>query len=191
MEDPVDVPDCLRRWKLGDESAARSLILHLYPVVSKIVRTHLPRRDHEEDLIQDIFMKMFSRLHQYQSDAPLAHWVSRLALTTCVDRLRSQKARPELRYSDLTLEESAAFDSAWRGEGSRDPLAALQARDLVQRILETLPGPDRALILMADLEGRSIAEISNVMGWRIPKTKMYLYRLRARLRESLRRLGEK
>src|SRR5476651_2599277 len=111
MEEPIDIADCLRRWGKGDEAAAEELIGHLYPVISKIVRTHLPRRDHEEDLIQEILMKTFSRLHQYKGDAPITHWVSRLALTTCLDRLRAQKIRPEVRQADLTPEDSDVFDA--------------------------------------------------------------------------------
>jgi len=102
MEDSIDVDDCLRRWKSGEESAAEELIVHLHPLISRIVRTHLPRRDHEDDIIQEILMKTFSRLHQYKGDAPMSHWVSRLALTTCLDRLRAQKIRPEVRWTDLT-----------------------------------------------------------------------------------------
>ena len=191
MEEGIDVADCLRSWKSGDEGAAETLIRHLYPVISRIVRTHLPRRDHEEDLIQEILMKTFSRLHQYQADAPLSHWVSRIALTTCLDRLRAQKVRPELRYADLSAEEAEAFDSSRLQGSSKDAGDAIQARDLVERILETLSGPDRSLILMVDLEGRSLEEISEITGWRIPKIKMHLLRLRARLRETVHRLGGK
>ena len=60
MDQPIDVADCLRRWRQGDERAAEDLIGHLYPVVVRIVRTHLSRRDHEEDLVQEVFMKTFS-----------------------------------------------------------------------------------------------------------------------------------
>jgi len=52
MEEPIDIAGCLQRWKEGDEVAAEELIRHLFPVISKIVRTHLPRRDEEKDLVQ-------------------------------------------------------------------------------------------------------------------------------------------
>ncbi len=46
----VDVADCLARTRSGDEEAARALVQHLYPLVMKIVRSHLPKRMEEEDL---------------------------------------------------------------------------------------------------------------------------------------------
>jgi RNA polymerase sigma-70 factor (ECF subfamily) len=191
MDSPIDVADCLQRWKQGDESAAEELIVHLHPVISRIVRTHLPRRDHEDDVIQEILMKTFSRLHQYKGDAPMSHWVSRLALTTCLDRLRAQKIRPEVRWTDLTPEESTAFDAAWLGSTTPDATEAINARDLVDKLLSTLPPADRSLILLVDLEGRSLEEISQSTGWGISKIKMRLFRVRAQLRKMIQNLEQK
>jgi RNA polymerase sigma-70 factor (ECF subfamily) len=191
MDDAIDVNACLQRWKQGDEAAAEELIRHLYPVISKIVRIHLPRRDDESDLVQEILMKTFARLHQYKGDAPITHWVSRLALTTCLDRLRAQKIRPEVRRADLTPDESEAFDSAWLTGTSPAATDAIAARDLVDKILASLSPEDRSLILMVDLEGRSLQEISDTIGWSISKIKMRLFRVRPQLRQLIRKLEER
>jgi RNA polymerase sigma-70 factor (ECF subfamily) len=191
MDKPIDVARCLQRWRKGDESAAEELINHLYPVISKIVRIHLPRREHEEDLIQEILMKTFSRLHQYQGHAPLTHWVSRLALTTCLDKLRAQKIRPEVRWADLTPDESAIFDATWLEGSSRDATEAIHARDLVDKLLSTLEPEERTLILMVDLEGRSLEEISHSTGWGISKIKMRLFRIRSQLRKAIQTLEKR
>ena len=191
MDEPIDVDSCLRRWKEGDEAAAEQLIQHLFPVISKIVRTHLPRRDDEKDLVQEILMKTFSKLHQFKGDAPISHWVSRLALTTCLDRLRAQKIRPEIRRSDLTPEDTDVFEAAWLTGSSPDARDAIAARDLVDKLLASLSPEDRSLILMVDLEGRSLQEISEVTGWSISKIKMRLFRVRPQLRQLITKLEER
>lgn len=190
MDEAIDVDSCLRRWQEGDEAAAEELIRHLFPVISKIVRTHLPRRDDENDLVQEIFMKTFAKLHQYKGDAPITHWVSRLALTTCLDRLRAQKIRPEVRVTDLTPDESEVFDAAWLTGSSPHAGEAIAARDLVDKILSFLSPEERSLILMVDLEGRSLREISDVTGWSVSKIKMRLFRVRPRLRQIIHKLEE-
>ena len=191
MDEAIDVDGCLRRWKEGDEAAAEELIRHLFPVISKIVRIHLPRRDEEKDLVQEILMKTFAKLHQYKGDAPITHWVSRLALTTCLDRLRAQKIRPEVRVADLTPDESDILDAAWLTGNSPDAGNAIAARDLVDKILSFLSPEDRSLILMVDLEGRSLQEISATTGWSISKIKMRLFRIRPRLRQMIHKLEER
>jgi RNA polymerase sigma factor (sigma-70 family) len=191
MDEAIDVKACLERWERGDEAGAEELIRHLYPLISKIVRTHLPRRDDEKDLVQEILMKTFSKLHQYKGDAPITHWVSRLALTTCLDRLRAQKIRPEVRVADLTAEESDVFDAAWLSGSSPDAADAIAARDVIDKILSFLSPEDRSLILMVDLEGRSLQEIADMTGWSISKIKMRLFRLRPQLRQMVQKLEER
>jgi RNA polymerase sigma factor (sigma-70 family) len=191
MDSPVDLTSALRRWRAGDEAAGEELIKGLYPVISKIVRLHLPRRDDESDLVQEVLMKTFSRLHQYKATAPLTHWVSRLALTTCLDRLRAQKVRPEVRWADLTPAEAEVFDTTWLEGRSRDAGDAIEARDLVEKILSVLPAEDRSLILMVDLEGHSLEEISDLTGWGVSKIKMRLFRVRTHLRKLIQQLGER
>lgn len=191
MDEAMDVDDCLQRWKQGDEAAAEQLIEHLYPVISKIVRIHLPRRDDEKDLVQEILMKTFSKLHQFKGDAPITHWVSRLALTTCLDRLRAQKIRPEVRQADLTPDESEAFDAAWLTGSTPDAGEAIAARDVVDKLLASLSPEDRSLILMVDLEGRSMQEISDITGWSISKIKMRLFRVRPQLRQMIQKFEER
>jgi RNA polymerase sigma-70 factor (ECF subfamily) len=191
MDEEIDVQECLRRWKLGEEAAAEELIRHLFPVISRIVRTHLPRRDDEKDLVQEILMKTFSRLHQFKGDAPISHWVSRLALTTCLDRLRAQKIRPEIRRADLTPDDADVFEAAWLSGSSPDATGAIAARDLVDKLLGGLSAEDRSLILMVDLEGRSLQEISETTGWSISKIKMRLFRVRPQLRQMIQKLEER
>src|SRR5260221_13206237 len=101
----------IARAKKNDESAARELIEFTYPIVIRIVRNHLPRRELEEDLCQDVFLKIFSRLHQFRADMPFDHWVSRIAVNTCIDQFRKQKVRPEFLWYDFSEEQQAVLDN--------------------------------------------------------------------------------
>jgi hypothetical protein len=91
----LNVADCLARVRNQDQDAACSLVEYLYPTVIRIVRGNLPRRAAEEDLAQDIFVKMFEKLDQFQGKVPFEHWVSRIAVNHCLNAIRAQKVRPE------------------------------------------------------------------------------------------------
>jgi len=95
----------------SDEAAARELMTRLYPQVIAIVRRHLPRRAADDDLTQDIFVKLFAQLGRYDPALPLENWVSRLALNVCLDQLRAQRRRPELLWADLSEESLTALFS--------------------------------------------------------------------------------
>src|SRR3954468_7164245 len=91
----------------GDEEAARELVRSLYPLVAKLVRAHRPVRAAEEDLCQMIFIKILQKLSQFSGAVPLEHWVSRIAINTCINQIQAEKARPELREADLSEEQAA------------------------------------------------------------------------------------
>src|SRR5438094_9625900 len=91
----------------NDDEAARALVRRLYPLVAKIVRSHRSRRTPEEDLCQMIFIRMFQRLHQFSGKVPIEHWVSRIAVNTCLNEIDWEKVTPESRHADVTEEQQA------------------------------------------------------------------------------------
>jgi RNA polymerase sigma-70 factor (ECF subfamily) len=166
-----------------EQLAARNLVEHLYPLVIRIVRSHLPRRVAEEDLAQDIFLKMFTRLEQYQGTVPFSHWVSRIAVTTCIDQLRAQKRRPEFRWADLSEKEAEVLDNVLTNENDVAPDDALEARELVHKLLDQLKPDDQLVIRLLDLEQKTILEISELTGWNSSLVKVRAFRARRKLQK--------
>src|SRR5690348_6597016 len=94
-----------------DDEAARELVRRLYPLVAKIVRSHRLRRTSEEDLCQMIFIRTFQKLNQFSGKVPIEHWVSRIAVNTCLNQIESERVRPEVRYADLSEEEQVVAEN--------------------------------------------------------------------------------
>jgi len=186
-DDGFELAACLEGVKRRDEQAARQLVERLYPLVIKIVRAHGSSRLAEEDLAQEIFLKVFSRLEQYRGEGAFEHWVARVAVGTCLNALRWQKARPELRWADLTDDEAQALTAGL--EGDEIPAdRAVAARDLVEKLLECLSPPDRMIIRLLDLEERSVEEVSRLTGWGKSRIKVRAFRARLKLKQQLRKL---
>ncbi|HEX4644476.1 MAG TPA: sigma-70 family RNA polymerase sigma factor [Verrucomicrobiae bacterium] len=184
MSDPgFDMPACLARVRQRDEEAARLLFHHLYPLVIKLVRSHLPRRTSEEDLTQTVFMKVFANLEQYSGKVPLEHWVSRIAVNTCIKSLRAEKIRPELRWADLSEEEGHVLDALASTTEELHPDHHLASRELAAKLLARLEPKDRAVITLLNLEGRSVEEVRQITGWNQSVIKVRAFRARAKLRK--------
>jgi RNA polymerase sigma factor (sigma-70 family) len=192
MADEVfDVAACLDRVRQRDQIAARELVDHLYPLVIRIVRSHLPRRVAEEDLAQEVFLKMFTRLDQYKGAVAFTHWVSRIAVTTCIDQLRAQKRRPEFRWADLSEKETEVLDSVLTSESEVPANDALAAHELVTKLLGQLKPEDRLVVQLLDLEQRSVAEISELTGWNPSLVKVRAFRARGKLKKLFEELERK
>lgn len=186
-----DVSDdlaCVARVLAGDEAAAEALVARLQPVVTKIVRARLPNRSEEEDMTQAVYLKLFAKLEQFSGRAPIEHWASRIAVNTCLNQMKRERARPELRRADLSAEQDEVLDLLQKTD---DELAApkrLAARELVELLLARLNPRDRLLLEMLHLEGKSLAEVHAETGWSVAAIKLRTFRARQKMRKTLKYL---
>ncbi|HEX2750851.1 MAG TPA: RNA polymerase sigma factor [Verrucomicrobiales bacterium] len=185
---PVDWDDVIARVREGSQQAAHGLVDALYGHVLRIVRSHLPRAADEQDLSQEIFMKMFARIDSYRGEQPFPHWVARIAVNTCYDRLRRQKSRPEVRFADLTEEESAFLQSTFTGTAEDVNGHDSDGSEVVEKLLSTLNATEQTVLRLLDMEQKSVQEISRLTGWGASKVKVTAMRARRKLNDTLKRL---
>ena len=184
------LPALMARLRDGDDAAARELVEQLYPLAAQIVRANLPRHADPEDLIQEVFLKMFSRLDQFRGAVPLEHWFSRIAVNTCLDQLRRQKVRPELRWSDLSEEDRAVLETIAKEESVPEADAS-QALNLFERLLTALPQQDAWLLRQIELDRKSLADVFKEAGWNSGAARVRLFRARHRLQKLFKTLERK
>ena len=172
-----------------DDEAARELVRRLYPLVAKIVRGHRPRRTSEDDLCQMIFIKMFQKLNQFSAKVPLEHWVSRIAVNTCLNQIASEKARPELRHADLSEEEQAVVQNLAASSEELAPDRQFASRQLVEHLLDLLKPAERLVIDLLYLQQRSVAEIRQLTGWSTSLIKVRAFRARRKMKDQLNKIS--
>lgn len=185
MVDEIDADALVAAARRHDQSAAREIVRRLYPLVLKLVRSHRPRRTAEEDLCQMIFIKIFQKLDQFSGKVPLEHWVSRIAVNTCINQIQAERVRPELRQADLSEEEVAVIQNLAATADELGPDRAFAARDLVERLLSALKPAERLVIDLFYLQERSVTEIQALTGWGASLVKVRAFRARQKMRRQL------
>jgi RNA polymerase sigma-70 factor (ECF subfamily) len=178
----------IARTRDSEEEAAKELVERLYPVVIRIVRNHLPRRESEEDLTQEIFLKLFAKLHQYRADMPFEHWVSRISVNTCIDHLRKQRNRPEYRWSDFSEDQQAILNNLKDNASQPPQQSPEESRELLNRLLLGLKPAERLIVQWLYLEEKSVSEICDLTGWKPSKIKVTAFRARQKLAATVKRL---
>ena len=173
----------------GDEDAARELVRILYPLVAKLVRAHRPARAAEEDLCQMIFIKILQKLPQFSGAVPLEHWVSRIAVHTCINQIQAEKARPELREADLSEEQTAVIRNLTATTAELAPDQSFASRQLVEHLMNALKPAERLVIDLLYFQQRSVAEIGSATGWSGPLVKVRAFRARQKMKRLLSNLS--
>ena len=174
-----------------DDDAARELVRSLYPLVAKLVRAHRPARSAEEDLCQMIFIKVMQKLSQFSGKVPLEHWVSRIAINTCINQIQAEKARPELREADLSEEQAAVVRNLAATAGELAPDQSFASRQLVEHLMNALRPAERLVIDLLYLQQRTVAEIQEVTGWSGALVKVRAFRARQKMKKVMSEISAK
>jgi RNA polymerase sigma-70 factor (ECF subfamily) len=169
-DEATDEARLIAACRNGDSDAFTELVrLHQRRVFSLAGR-FFRRREDVEDAAQETFLTAWRKLGTYKARAPFEHWLTRVCLNCCYEKLRRQKKGEEQLEADAVIAE--------RGP---DPDAAME----VEKLLSTLAAADRFILLMLDGEGWSVAEIADKLGWSKVNVKVRAHRARRRLRRLL------
>ncbi len=187
-EEPFDYQSCLERVREDDERAANALVAQLYGLVIRIIRGRAPRQIPEEDVAQEVFVKMFQKLHQFKGAVPFEHWVSRIAVTTTLNAMRGKRTKVELRRADLSENEDQALETLYLTDRTVDPDQLAASRELLSKLLSRLSPKERLAIELLDLEGHTSEEAESLTGVRADALRARAARARRKLREQLNHL---
>ena len=136
-----------------------------------------------------IFIKIFQKLSQFSGKVPLEHWVSRIAVNTCLSQIESEKVRPELRQADLSEEERAVVENLAVSSEELAPDRQLASRQLVEHLLQQLKPVERLVIDLLYLQGRSVEEIHKITGMSVAAIKVRAFRARQKMKTQLAKIG--
>ena len=149
-------------------------------------------RDHDEadSATQDVFVEVHRALIKVGGPAILepAKWLTRVALNTCYDRLRSRRWRFWQRHSSSPEGDALLRILPATGPNQEDMAAAGNIRRRLEKALERLSGRQRAVFLLRHEEDRSIEEIAGILGLDTGTVKAHMARALKKVREELRDL---
>jgi len=136
-----------------------------------------------EDLAQETFVKAYRRLDLWRPEAPFANWLRRIAYNAGYDYFRRSRRNPASVSRPLSEAEERAFEQLPSPE--RDARLDRESLELVQKILSGLAPDERTLLTLQYLEGLSLAEIAEQMGWSLSNAKVKSFRARRKLQSQL------
>jgi RNA polymerase sigma-70 factor (ECF subfamily) len=121
----------------------------------------------------------------------MEHWVSRIAINTCLNQVKAEKIRPELRLADLSEAEAKVVENL---ASTSDDLTLSEqgaAKELVNQLLACLKPQDRLILNLLHIEERTIEEIKAITGWNIPLVKVRAFRARQKFKSVYTKLTGK
>ena len=176
--------ELIRRAQSG-EAAAYEELLHAHQQrVFAVVWGILRRREDVEDVVQQVFIKVYVSIRQFDLRSAFSTWLYKIAVNECYDYLRKKRVRRLVYEADLSEEQVRQLEAFDSGLGAAPPADASQRaemRQLVGRLLDELQEEDRHMLVLKEVEGLSVEEISEALGINVNTVKVRMFRARGRL----------
>ena len=138
--------------------------------------------DHASDVLQDVFVLLFRKIHRFKERAVFASWVYRITVNASLDHLRRIRRSPRTSAPPLVLDgPDEVLDLS-------DPERRAAHRDLevhVREALMTLSDRLRIVVILRYLEGQSYADIAEILECSIGTIKSRLNRAHTAMRRQL------
>ena len=148
----------------------------LYWHVRRIVGVH----EDADDLLQEIFIKVWAALPSFRGEAQLFTWLWRIATNESLNFVRRQKLRAALSFRSLAPEDDRRIDDDPYFDGTK-------AEGLLVKGIASLPNKQRMVFIMRYSEDMSYEQISEVLGSSVGSLKASYHfaytKLKAELKE--------
>jgi RNA polymerase sigma-70 factor, ECF subfamily len=169
----------------GDESAFAALYSRYRRTVEGLCVSVLHDSDEAADAAQDAMLRLWQRLPDYRSEAPLRIFISRLCLHVAIDHLRRRQRRPERAVDEGQL--ARAGDERARPD---EELQRRQAGRELSRAFARLGEVQRVVLSLREVDGLSYAQIARALKIPLGTVMSRLFYTRRALRSLLAQGGE-
>jgi RNA polymerase sigma-70 factor (ECF subfamily) len=182
----------VREAQNGNAAAYEELVRIHQPRLLAVVSGMLRRNQDVEDVAQQALVKAYLSLKRFDLRSAFGTWLYKIAVNECRDYFRKKKVRRTVYEADLSEEQLRQIEMvpAHTGGASKSHQNAedrAQQRQLLDRLLDQLDETDRSMLLMKEVSGFTVEEISQVFGLNVNTVKVRIFRARGRLVETYER----
>jgi RNA polymerase sigma-70 factor (ECF subfamily) len=176
----------VRRALARDEAAIRAIMKANNRRLYRLARGILRNDAEAEDVVQETYVRAFTRLEDFRGESGLSTWLSRIAINEALGRLRRQRVD----LSSLPQHKLEATIIQFPLASSDDPeksMAQREIRQVVERAIDELPEAFRLVFMTRVVEGMNVEETADLLGLKPETVKTRLHRARAMLRDNVER----
>jgi len=162
LETPHD--DLVNQARAGDQAAFARLYREFSGFAYAALRRQLGSSPHVDDLLQQVFLKVYRELPEFLGDKPFRAWLRRACSFVVYDHLRQAKRHEAVSLDDDEREiQVAGADASEEAAGPEGELLQIEIRRRAHRILDKLKPEKRMALVMHDFEGYTLDEAAEVL----------------------------
>jgi RNA polymerase sigma-70 factor (ECF subfamily) len=173
----------------GDEGAVRALVRRYNQQLFRIARGVVRDDGEAEDVVQETYVRAFTRLREFRGEASFATWLTRIALNEALGRVRRRRPTADLSQLDAASHggQVIMFPTSPAPSSPEHEAGREQIRRVLEQAVDELPDAFRIVFIMREIQGLSTEETAADLDIRPETVKTRLHRARKLLRKALER----
>jgi RNA polymerase sigma-70 factor, ECF subfamily len=180
--------DLVERCRSGDPSGYEEFYKTYSGGVYTLAWKVLNDPEGAKDATQEIFMKAFRGLKNFQYQSKISTWLYRITVNHCRDMQRSQSRKKEVSAEIFNDENETESLLDRMPDGKPTASQEQQDKQIRQRVIEAinhLPIEFRETVYLKEIEDMSYEEIAKIVGCRLGTVKSRIFRAREQLQKEL------
>ncbi len=171
----------------GDQDAFAWLMKKYKGPLQNLIFRMVSEKSEIEDLVQEVFIKAFNSLRNYNQEFAFSTWIYRIAINNTIDYLRKRKLETfSIDSDDEDDEDKPKFEIPDTTYSADANIILEQRQKIINDAIESLPEKYRKIIELRHKEELSYEEISEILNLPIGTVKAHLFRARELLNKYLR-----
>jgi RNA polymerase sigma-70 factor, ECF subfamily len=173
--------------RAGDVSAFEELVRLYDTRLLRIAQQVTNNFEDAQEAVQETFLKVYQKLHQFQGNSKFSTWLIRIALNESYMKLRKRRFNEVSIDDDDSEHDHLPLDLADWSPNPEQRCSQAELRRILRKALENLPPSLRVVFVLRDVEGISTKEACSILELQPSALKARLFRARLQLRERLSR----
>ena len=178
--------ELVARLQAGDDRAFREIIGRYASKIYRVSYGILRNRGDADEIAQEVFTKVYFSIKGFGARSSLYAWMYRIAVNECYGFLRRKRFKSV--YANDSPDDTLALRMEAVVDARPTPDRTAMQRDFINKLLARIPEDDRWLLISKEVEGFSLAELSEMTGLHKSTIKVRLFRVRQALVAAAARL---
>lgn len=179
----------IKRLQSGEKQVFNSVIRTYKNLVAGLCMKYMRNTQEAEDMAQEVFALAYGAIGKFQFKSKLSTWLYRMTVNHCINKLKSIKRRRQINPETGPLEDEEATSEieavADKARPADEELELRELKEVVLKELESFDEIERTLIILLDMEGLSVEEISEVLKMPVGSVKSKSARTRQKLAKKV------
>lgn len=178
--------DVIKRILGGEKELYEILVRRNNQKLFRIIRSYLKDTAEIEDVMQDTYVKAFTKLYQFKLESSFSTWLIRIGINESLARLKEKGKLYHLNPQSDILKSNTILEIPDNKQlNPQDKMIQIEAKQLLENAIDSLSIKYKTVYIMKQVEEMSLKEVAAALDISVANVKIRLHRSKEMLKEKL------